>query len=331
MPEFPATASCFLALEAPLRIGSHADDIGRAQPFPSSDSLFGALAWAKAQLCGSDDMDAWIGRFVAGDPPFLISSAMPATESMLTLVPRPMRVPRISDGVLLDRKYLQSADYVDASLIPWLNGRDTRDLPPVRSRAMLSAAWGDAVGWAMDERPRVSVDRAASSSDVYMAASASFHGMGLAVHVAAQSAGDLTEVDTLFKLLGYTGIGGERSIGFGQFTYERRPPALPVTAAPAGTLLSLLWPTPPQIEAGVLALGDDTGYGLRDRTGWISSPVWQTHRARTVAMLAAGSYANPAMPGPLGGMADVTPRVPLEGRHRVYRYGYGLFLDEAAA
>jgi CRISPR-associated protein Csm4 len=309
-----------------MRTGSHAADLARAGFAPRSDTLFGALVWAVQVSEGETAAAAWVEAFVAGEPPLLISSAFPATEALLTVVPRPVRRSQPPEGV--DRKFLQNADFVEASLLPWLDGAPG-PAPGPPGGILVTDALGKAPALVLGDRPRVSVDRRSGASEVYRSAATAFGpDARLAVHVLARQAADLERIDRLMVVLGETGIGGERSSGFGRFECERRPAALPLTAEPRGLLLSLFWPTPAEVAAGVLAAPEGHGYRLAERGGWISSPRWATHRSRSVTMLAEGSYISNQTTAPAGGLADVTPVVPLEGRHRVYRYGYGLFLDE---
>lgn len=340
---FRVAASYFLSPGARLRAGSHAADLARAQPLPASDSLFGALAWALQLTKGAAAVEQWMARFAGGDPPFLLSSAFPATRALLTLVPRPIRRGHPPEE-LPDRKYLDDAVYIDAELLPWLAG-GPGTLPLKHEGALIAehkarelgwtapapAALASPPAWRTDERPRVTVDRITSRSEVYRSAATAFTGSaGLVIHVLSESESELQALDELLAVLSETGIGGERSSGLGHFAWERLPPALPLSSEPAaGPLLSLLSPKPREVEMGVLNAPQGRGYRLVERSGWISSPSWSSHRSRSVVMLAEGSYISPHIASPAGNMADVTPAVPLEGRHPVYRYGFGLFLDEA--
>jgi CRISPR type III-A-associated RAMP protein Csm4 len=129
-------------------------------------------------------------------------------------------------------------------------------------------------------------------------------------------------------LLALTGIGGRRSRGAGTFQVERREPALlPLAAEPRGPLLSWVSPRPDEVERGLFHPERRFGYRLDERFGWISSPFWLSERSRRVLMVAEGSYLSPALPAPVGQLVDVTPGDP-GPRHRVYRFGFGLFLDE---
>ena len=128
-------------------------------------------------------------------------------------------------------------------------------------------------------------------------------------------------LERALDVLAEAGIGGERSSGHGAFAWSAEHDVLPDlpearAGAPALTL-ALYHPTRAELEGG--ALHRAAGYELRERTGWMASPEARNLRRKSVLMLGEGSVVwAPATV--LGGLADVTPAMPLA--HRVYRYGY---------
>lgn len=149
-----------------------------------------------------------------------------------------------------------------------------------------------------------------------------------AVHVLARDVPTVDLIHRWLELLALTGIGGRRSRGAGTFRVERHEPALlPLTPEPRGLLLSWLSPRPEEVSAGLFHPNTRFGYRTDERVGWISSPFWLSERSRRVLMVAEGSYVAPTLPAPVGRLVDVTPGEPGD-RHRVFRYGFGLFLDE---
>ncbi len=332
--------------EGPLRFGGHPDDLTAVRPFPASDTLFGALTWAVAVTRGEAEADAWVRRFLSNEPPLLLSSALPYdAESGTALVPRPQRRPAIDvdaerADASWDPKALKRTEYVELPLLAiWREpGPDVAPVP--LGEALVTARFADVVSerftrqrfqeppalWRTAARPGVTLDRRTSASQVYSVAATSYH-CALAVYVLAESEQELSFLDGLFEVLARAGIGGRRSRGFGGFSWERVPSPLPLSARPAGLALSLVWPRRDELEAGALSPPDGFGYRIIERHAWIASPPWSTERTRIVAMLGEGSYLNPALSPPVGGLADVTPAKPA-GRHPVYRYGLGLFLDE---
>ncbi len=329
-----------LSPRAPMRVGTHPEDIDRARPFASSDTLFGALCWAMRQLFGEAALESWLERFRAETPPLRLSSLLPMVRvngQVEPLLPMPQRRPA---GALPDRKWLKQARFVDFAAYRWLLS-GSGDAPALMSDALIGGPLRDTLPgsgeepqriWEIQSRPRVTVDRVSGASALYESAAAHFaNGAGgvtvrPGLYLVADE-GELARVLTCLEFLGEAGIGGERSTGLGRFAIEspRRSP-LPVSESPAaGPTLSLCWPTPGDLARGALELPEHLGYRVVERSGWIASPEWAGWRSRRVAMLAEGSYLGGAGPG--GALVDCTPE---PGRaHAVYRYGFGIFLEEA--
>ncbi len=278
----------------------------------------------------------------------MLSSALPyVAEAHAAFLPRPQRRPAFDedDGTTTradwDPKTLKRAEFIELPLLSmWRTGLPER--PPVAlDEALVTGELYDSLArlsrnggarsqrpalWRTAARPGVTLDRRTSASQVY-SISATSYACALAVYVLAESETILSRLDRWLDVLARTGVGGRRSRGFGAFTWERVASPLPLSAAPKGLALSLIWPRRDELEAAALSPPAGYGYRIVDRRGWIASPPWSTERTRTVAMLGEGSYVNPALAPTVGGLADVTPAEP-RGRHPVYRYGLGLFLDE---
>lgn len=339
--------ACYLLRpQGPLRFGAHPDDLTSARGFPASDTLFGALMWAAQVADGAQVAAEWVERFRSGDPPVLLSSALPYLERERTpLVPRPQRRPAFDEDSYgrndWDPKALKRAEYVELPLLSlWRSGLPKQS-PVALDEALVTADLATRLAaragrpaepsprtaiWRTASRPGVALDRSTSASQVYSYAATSY-GCALAVYVLAESVGALSRLDRWFNVLARTGIGGRRSRGLGAFSWERIASPLPLSPAPKGLALSLVWPRRDELEAGALSPPDGLGYRIIDRRGWIASPPWSTERTRTVAMLGEGSYVNPKLRPVVGGLADVTPPNH-QGRHPVFRCGLGLFLDE---
>lgn len=345
-----AVTSWLLRLEprGPFRVGSHAEDLNRARALPPSDTLFGALCWAMCAVSGISGLERWLEGFVQGVPPVRLTSMLPVREyqnGLEVLVPMPVRRPEGYD--LPDRKFLKRVRYIDQHVFKGLFFGAPAS-PVVRGDVALDSSTdaypreapnkggGENLPgyWTVQSRPRVTVDRTSGASALFESSS-TFWGPAQGpervlpgVIIAADQVDELKRVVACFEVLGEAGMGGERSSGLGRFhLLEPIASPLPVSSSPAaGMTLALTWPTSQDLHAGALDLPDDRGYRIIERSGWISSPEWNGWRSRRVAMLAEGSYLGGSGPG--GGMAEVTPAI--GNGHSVYRYGYGLFLEEAA-
>lgn len=326
---------------APMRVGTHPEDIDRARPFAASDTLFGALCWAIRQLFGESELERWLDGVRATPPLVRLSSLLPIIrigDNAEPLIPLPQRLP---SATLPERKWLKQARYVDRAAYHWLvtgEGEAPSLIGEVLvgqllQRLLTGLEWRPLQLWAPASRPRVTIDRFSGASALYESAVYHFadvdapisvrHG----VYLTVEDDRALERIVLSLELLAEAGLGGERSSGLGRFLLvPPRESPLPLSANPsAGPTLSLCCPAKADFASGALELPAGLGYRLVERSGWVSSPDWAGWRSRSVAMLAEGSYLWGSGPG--GTLVDCTPE---PGRaHRVYRNGIGLFLEEA--
>lgn len=348
MPEYRSTATFLLAPNGHFRFGTHPAAPESASPLPASDTLFGALMGAAALL--GDAVDRVVDQFLDGAPPFLISSALPHLDGREPFVPRPQRWRERgnTDEVAPTQKGLKQAAYVELPVLRWYRGEPLE-----------TVAWGPLIitgtvaplapPWSVATIPGVTVDRVSGASALYHGTIASYgkgrsvarqRRAGLpevhvpavfwAVHVLAADDQALDRVHRWLDALSLLGIGGRRSRGTGTFRVERRQPSIiPLSAAPRGLSLSWVAPRRDEIERGVTHPNRTLGHRVDERVGWSSSPAWLAERSKRLRMFGEGSYLSPHLSPPVGRLVDVTPG-PAEGRHRLFRYGFGLFLDEEA-
>lgn len=187
--------------------------------------------------------------------------------------------------------------------------------------------------WAVGDVPRVTVDRRASASAVYQAGRVWLQPGG-GLWLLARWREDWQERGELaLQVLGDAGIGGERSVGHGQF-HLHGPHVLSDLPDPTlgGRFLTLSLYYPTEAELADVLQGDGINYRLRMRRGWMSSPDWtkidedesfsgSALRRKAVRMFAEGSILRwPDGKAIRGALADVTPDV--FDAHKVWRYGY---------
>ncbi|MCX7049454.1 MAG: hypothetical protein NTX50_28710 [Candidatus Sumerlaeota bacterium] len=198
-----------------------------------------------------------------------------------------------------------------------------------KSEARAAAAAAALPEWlyGIDTAPANTLDRLTNAADPFERAELRFNvGAGARLGLHARVAADVREafLDLLAEL-GKRGAGGERSIGKGAFDVESvAEVSAPLPSNPTGRRFVTLapWlPTEEEVKAGTL---HQAAYDLITRGGWIATRGMQRLRVR---MLAEGAVAcAPALPLPLGKIADVTPP---GSPHPVWRYGraYPLFLE----
>jgi len=214
----------------------------------------------------------------------------------------------------------------------WLMAEEASRLPEALQRARgkrhalrrLQVYQGDKV-------PRVTVDRINARSEIYHTGRVRFApGCGLWFGVAWRAPEDgvgemgLTYRDALMQtltLLGEDGLGGERSVGYGAFTFAQAA-ALALPAPTPGAPLLLLSRYHPRAEELPAALhGPAAAYNLIPKGGWVQTWDGVARRRKRLWLLAEGSVVQTVGVGPWGDVVNVQP----DGfPHPVWRYGYAL-------
>ena len=130
------------------------------------------------------------------------------------------------------------------------------------------------------------------------------------------------QIRSAFLELGYDGIGGERSVGFGQFEVDWNDSETGVPGADQGSYFATLSPFYPKVSEKAV-LSDGARYDITLQRGWLSLPGFQNVRRSSVRMLEDGSVLRwPAPADPVGSLADVTPQKVLDAAGpTIYRYG----------
>ena len=179
--------------------------------------------------------------------------------------------------------------------------------------------------WQSQPVDRVTVNRAASASSIYRIGRTVYApgcGLWFGVQWPDENGPDpdaRERLETLLDHLGDRGLGGERSVGYGQFAWK--PGALLdlPERAPDGPALTLSRYLPRREELPA-ALQGSASYRLEAVSGWLNAPGHKAQRRKQVRLLAEGAVFQPMGTGPWGCLADVRP----DGwnPHPIWRYGY---------
>jgi CRISPR-associated protein Csm4 len=353
-----------LKFHSGLHVGDRGMTLEESSVVVSSGTLFSALV-AVARRMGQDPADI-VAPFLAGEPPFLLTSAFPiAGEVRFFPLPIPLahwfppevlrarrkglkRIRFISEGILrllLDNTPMASWLFPkDATAPPekgvalhkgsfWLTQEEVSKLPPslqVR-RDSLHALWWHKV-YAQDQVPRVTIDRIASTSNIFHAGRVRFNEtcglwFGIAWRTPQQTVGDqsLTFAE-LFRraltLLGEDGLGGERSVGYGAFDWEEDGEIDLPAGQPDTPLLLLSRYHPREAELPATLMGKHAAYSLIPKGGWVQTWDDKAQRRRRLWLLTEGSVIQPSTAGPWGDLTDVRPNTGFP--HPVWRYGLAL-------
>jgi CRISPR-associated protein Csm4 len=335
---------------APFHFGVRGVGIEATSLTARSDMLFSALCITLRELHGRVELERFLDEFPTRahperEPPMLLSAGLPYAGD-IRFYPRPLLpVPGLEHDPT-EQKYQKKIAFVSEVVFQaWVGGRDVLQHYDRRrrqnllhggqiwvtaeERAVLSDRFLDDDAqvrmWTVGDVPRVTVDRATSSSSVYQAGQVRFApGAGIYLLIAWRDEGWRDRFWDMLQVLGDTGIGGERSSGHGMFTpLEPQSVDLPgMTGASRWMALSSCWPLPGQ--EGLL--GPGAAYRLENRRGWMDSPEGRNLRRKSVRMLEPGSILR-SLPehDVYGGLANVTPDI--FNAHTVWRYGLGLPVD----
>ncbi|MGQ9716759.1 MAG: type III-A CRISPR-associated RAMP protein Csm4 [Anaerolineae bacterium] len=223
----------------------------------------------------------------------------------------------------------------------WLTADEVKDLPETMQRAPNGRPIPPHTlrhhrVFATAQVPRVTVDRVSSASNIFHVGRVSFaDGCGLWFGVEWRNAdvpvgaGGPSYRETFHRALAVLsddGLGGERTAGYGGFSWKR---AGEITLPPPGSgglvwLLSRYHPTSRELPD---ALTEGIGYNLVSVGGWLRTWEGAAQRRQRLWLVGEGSLVRTVGSGPWGDLTDVRPRyVNPDGDlpHPVWRYGLAL-------
>lgn len=310
----------------------------------SSDSLTSALINAFSLSEGPEGAHNLVMALSSDTPPFLMSSLFPfgpdpkEPKKYLEALVRPLSKPP------LEKPELVKEVGKDLKKIVWLHPEDflawSGDTPigEERLKLLLKRSAGLTSGWWKEEmRPRVALDRQSQNSSIWSQAAVWFarevrNGDGKLTRVGAGLYG-LVEfnddswkhrLEAAFRVLGDTGLGGERTYGLGLFRFGGFEDVGPTWEEilkgkrARRVFLSLYYPAENEREGLADAL---EAWEFVERRGYVVSGRNATGiKRKRVRMLVEGSVARKPLKG---AMADVTPdnASDLGISHRIYRSG----------
>jgi CRISPR-associated protein Csm4 len=312
-----------------------------AVTFPS-DGLFAAIIDRLAHLRGPAAVKEFIDPFIAGDPPFVVSSTFPFAGNV-RFFPAPLVSisPGYEQAETITLKELKRVQFISENLFRrfiagetlnnlaksalrlqdgqiWLTP-DELDLLPADIKKRLSPVW------AVERRPRVTISRRTAQSAIFFTGRVIFQrecGLWFALRWLRPEPMMVQLLADVFMELGTAGLGAERSAGFGACQFVQSTP-IDLASQPdkPWVTLSRYLPRPEELFS---LYSSEAAYQVETVGGWLDSPVRRGQRRRPVNLLAEGSIlgANPSdIPGDI---VDVRPRYPADLDplgHPVYRSG----------
>ncbi len=296
----------------------------KTETYIPADTLFSAICQTWSTFYDTASLTDFLNQYTAenGTLPFTLTSAFPYAQN-ICFYPKPMiwtdrskeskRIQFVSDNIFqqiiadnppaFDKKQLITGENV------WIS--DTE-------KNLLKITDGDDYEiWKTATRPRVTIGAQNAGSEIWHVQTVQFN-KNCGLWFAAKFDSDATKqkVETLLRVLGDNGIGGERNAGYGQFEFAEAECKIP-SAEDSTQFVTLSPICPKSSEQLEHLLKGNIAYNLNPLTGWVGSPG--THKRRKKGnMFAEGSVLN-AYDEPVGRLIDLKPK---DYPHPVYRYGY---------
>lgn len=333
-----------LTFKTPFYVGVLGIEREASLNYIPSDTLFGALVMGLSRL-GAELVAAFLQPFHNEPvPPLLLTSAF-ACAGPVRFFPRPLRY--FDNTPDLPFKRIKKANWVSETIFHQLR---QGHFPIEHLNEKINFIQGKQVWLTSDERqqvckalnivddpdnprfdvklwgqtvsPRVTVDRAQNSSNLFHTGRVTFQqGCGLWFTARCD---DLAPLEQALNLLQDEGIGGLRGVGHGAFTAEPWPNVAPLPAPNPGenfVSLSRYAPTGKEFEPTLTVR--EAAYKLVTVGGWCQDEQGHPWRRKQVRFIAEGAYLGwPGYaPGQLVAVTPDTKLAQFNGR-QVYRYGF---------
>ena len=310
----------YLNFRSPLHLGRRSFELEETEISIPADTLFSAICQMWRTFYGEAGLTDFLDQYQKSEP-FLLTSAFPFAGD-IRFFPKPLIDLNISADDAL--KKIKRVHYLSEKRFrQFVNGETmTLDANHLINSGQLWIHDEDkppCTVWKIDKRPRVTLDRQSSASEIWHLGNVKFReGYGLWFGAKFDTDETQTQIETILRVLGDTGVGGERSAGFGLFDFRSQPIELgPERDASRFVTLSPVCPRDVS-QLNTLIQGDDVGYALEERSGWIGSSEGSGLRRQQVWLFTEGSVLS-GNGTRVGRLVDVQP----EGcPHPVWRYAY---------
>jgi len=313
-----------LRFKSPLQVFSDALSMGKPDVVIHSDTLFSAIANSIVAVFGN------VPEGLFSSPKFFSSSAFPYSDSLL-FFPRPRVFIPTSDQSI--SKKIKKTEFVSQEIFLKLLSGETIDLGEenFHSGGFLSFDKLQDEVFTIQEIPRCRIKRISGETEIFYSQRVRFaKDAGLFFLVKFLDTNFKSTVfDPALAYLSDTGIGGDRSIGNGQFEFSCEKFDLPEIDEKTKyfTNLSLYCPTKDEIDEGIL---NNAKYSMTRRQNWIYSEGPQPIRSKSIWMFTEGGVFR-SVPKVRGRIIETTPQI--AGKyidHSVYRCGllFGVPISE---
>ena len=310
-----------LKFKGPAHFGETGIDLENVSERVGSDTLFSALVNAHKEVYGIKETTEFVENY-SKKPQFIISSLFVYLENKIFL-PRPLIDLRIDNEIKRNYgKDLKKIKWLDLKGFEnWLKSNlNDEEIERMKS---LQIEYSEA--YTTEIRPRVTLDRTTSQSNIYHSGLVYFKkNTGLYGFVAFTDTKFIKNFQTMLRILGQFGLGGEKTYGCGMFEiemFERVSENLRkifFRQSDIHIILSLYHPDNEEISS---LKGNAIAYDIVRKRGWITTGRYALpYKRKSVGFFVEGSVFRNK---PSGTIVDVTPdELENELPHRIFRNGY---------
>ena len=296
----------------------------KTETYIPADTLFSAICQMWTTFYDAESLTTFLKGYTEDSTvlPFMLTSTFPFAKDVY-FFPKPLmlstpskkskRVRFVSQSLFQNIVSGNPPEFNENQLV---NGEEVWMTPEEREQLETSDD-DDFTIWTTNTRPRVTLGSRNSGSEIWHVQTVQFN-MNCGLWFAAQFDSDETKhkIETLLRVLGDTGIGGERNAGYGTFDFTEATLKIPTPETGSQFVtLSPICPKSPEQLAQLLT--GNIAYTLNPLTGWVSS-TGTASRRKQVNMFAEGSVLH-ASDTHIGRLVDLRPD---NWEHPVYRYGY---------
>ncbi|RKU22866.1 type III-A CRISPR-associated RAMP protein Csm4 [Candidatus Poribacteria bacterium] len=296
----------------------------KTETYIPADTLFSAICQTWTRFYNPESLAAFLKGYMQDRTvlPFMLTSAFPFAKEVY-LFPKPLilstpskkskRAKFVSQSIFQDIVSGTAPEFREDQLI---NGEEVWMSPEDKEKLETSSDKNFTL-WATSTRPRVTLGSRSSGSEIWHVQTVQFN-RDCGLWFAAQFDSDETKqrIETLLRVLGDTGIGGERNAGYGAFDFDTASVKIPDTQG-CNQFMTLSPICPKSVDQLEHLLKGNVAYTLTPSSGWVSTPGTVTRR-KQINMFAEGSvlHTNDTQ---IGRLVDLRSDNWL---HPVYRYGY---------
>lgn len=324
----------------------------KTETYISADTLFSAICQTWATFYDAASLTDFLKPYTEQSPtlPFTLTSAFPYADNVY-FFPIPLTF-RVSEETADDlKKKIKKVRFISESIFQniisddlpnfykkdlingenvWISADEKEQLKNVLLTTKeleqlekakdhkLKKLLGKKLNvWTTSTRPRVTIGAQNAGSEIWHVQTVQFN-TNCGLWFAAKYDSDATKhkIETLLRVLGDNGIGGERNAGYGQFEFAPAQLEIP-TDEKSEQFVTLSPICPNSAEQLAEIRKGDVAYNINTLSGWLGAHGTAKKR-KQVNMFSEGSVLN-TCDETIGRLVNLQPN---NWTHPVYRYGY---------